>query len=25
VQFSLDTLEYAKYTGAIEDEVTART
>ena len=25
VSFSLDTLEYAKYTGAIEDEVTAKT
>jgi 3',5'-cyclic AMP phosphodiesterase CpdA len=25
VTFSLDTLEYAKFTGAIEDEVTART
>ena len=25
VSFSLDTLEYAKFTGAIEDEVTART
>jgi hypothetical protein len=25
VNFSLDTLEYAKFTGAIEDEVTART
>jgi Icc protein len=25
VRFSLDTLEYAKFTGAIEDEVTART
>ena len=25
VHFSLDTLEYAKFTGAIEDEVTART
>jgi 3',5'-cyclic AMP phosphodiesterase CpdA len=24
VQFSLDTLEYAKFTGAIEDEVTTR-
>jgi len=23
--FTLDTLEYAKFTGAIEDEVTART
>ena len=25
VRFSLDTLEYAKFTGAIEDEVTSRT
>ena len=25
VSFSLDTLDYAKFTGAIEDEVTART
>jgi 3',5'-cyclic AMP phosphodiesterase CpdA len=25
VSFALDTLEYAKFTGAIEDEVTART
>jgi hypothetical protein len=25
VSFSLDTLEYAKFTGAIEDEVTAKT
>jgi hypothetical protein len=25
VRFSLDTLEYAKFTGSIEDEVTART
>ena len=25
VSFSLDTLEYAKFTGAIDDEVTART
>ena len=25
VSFSLDTLEYAKYTGGIEDEVTAKT
>jgi 3',5'-cyclic AMP phosphodiesterase CpdA len=25
VSFSLDTLEYAKFTGAIEDEVTSRT
>jgi 3',5'-cyclic AMP phosphodiesterase CpdA len=25
VDFSLDTLEYAKFTGAIEDEVTAKT
>ena len=25
VSFSLDTLEYAKFTGTIEDEVTART
>ena len=25
VRFSLDTLEYAKFTGAIEDEVTTRT
>jgi hypothetical protein len=25
VSFSLDTLEYAKFTGAIEDEVTTRT
>jgi hypothetical protein len=25
VTFSLDTLEYAKFTGAIEDEVTTRT
>ena len=25
VSFSLDTLEYAKFTDAIEDEVTART
>src|SRR5687767_1715601 len=25
VSFSLDTLEYAKFTGSIEDEVTART
>ena len=25
VSFSLETLEYAKFTGAIEDEVTSRT
>jgi hypothetical protein len=25
VRFSLETLEYAKFTGSIEDEVTART